>query len=300
MRSTPLDLHPDSGRQGVFYYRDAGRPAPQNLCIEGLGIREHMTPSRIRHGGHGYPYLLMHFHTPVQIEVGTTLIDLPKGTVIWPPGALHHYGNSDQPWTHSWLVIGGTAVHATMTRILTPLGLVAGQPLPCDDAELFSRFLQLMYVEVHQYVEPDSEILEGIWNLWLLELARLIRPTASRPVLPKGLQAARAFLEANLHSTIRLPQLAATAKLSVSRLSALFQQHFGLPPLHYQQRLRMKRANMLLQDDNLSVATVAQRCGYDDPLYFSKVFRRWYGQSPSAFRQRVKNLPVTGPGNRGT
>jgi AraC-like DNA-binding protein len=48
----------------------------------------------------------------------------------------------------------------------------------------------------------------------------------------------------------------------------------------------MKRAEMLLADENLLVYQVAERVGYPDALLFSKQFRRHFGISPKLFRER--------------
>ncbi len=69
-------------------------------------------------------------------------------------------------------------------------------------------------------------------------------------------------------------------------LRKLFKKEMGITPLEYMTRLRMKKAETLLSalgTREHSVAEVARLCGYEDPLYFSRVFKKTYGCSPSAF-----------------
>lgn len=69
-------------------------------------------------------------------------------------------------------------------------------------------------------------------------------------------------------------------------LRKLFKKEMGLTPLEYMTRLRMKKAESLLSamwSREHSVAEVARMCGYDDALYFSRVFKKTFGCSPSAF-----------------
>ncbi len=70
-----------------------------------------------------------------------------------------------------------------------------------------------------------------------------------------------------------------------------FQEKMGLTPLKYMTNLRMKKARSMLSalgPQEHSVTEVAQSCGFDDPLYFSRVFKKYYGCSPSEFVRNQK------------
>lgn len=67
-----------------------------------------------------------------------------------------------------------------------------------------------------------------------------------------------------------------------------FREKMGLTPLKYMTSLRMKKAKSMLSvagvwDSSMTVAEVAANCGFDDPLYFSRVFKKYYGCAPSEF-----------------
>ena len=72
-------------------------------------------------------------------------------------------------------------------------------------------------------------------------------------------------------------------------LRKLFKKEVGLTPLEYLTRLRMKKAETVLTamwTRDYSVAEIAELCGYSDALYFSRVFKKHYGCSPTAFANR--------------
>lgn len=74
-------------------------------------------------------------------------------------------------------------------------------------------------------------------------------------------------------------------------LRKLFQKEMGLTPLKYMTDLRMKKAKSMLLADwmrEYSVAEVATECGFSDALYFSRVFKKYYGCSPSEFARKRK------------
>lgn len=73
----------------------------------------------------------------------------------------------------------------------------------------------------------------------------------------------------------------------------LFKKETGLSPLEYMTELRMRKAKTLLTAPcarNCSVAEIAYQCGFDDPLYFSRVFRKNYGICPSMFSEQYQNI----------
>ena len=78
--------------------------------------------------------------------------------------------------------------------------------------------------------------------------------------------------------------LSAMAGLSVSHYSAVFKRQTGYAPMDYFIRLRMHQACQLLDTTELSVKEVADRLGYEDPLYFSRVFKSLHDLSPSEYR----------------
>lgn len=73
--------------------------------------------------------------------------------------------------------------------------------------------------------------------------------------------------------------------LSVYRFIHLFRQLTGLSPYAYQTRIRIDRARDLLLSTTLNIAEVAAMVGYGNPLYFSRLFHKHTGLSPTAFKK---------------
>lgn len=72
-------------------------------------------------------------------------------------------------------------------------------------------------------------------------------------------------------------------------LRKLFKKEMGVTPLEYMTRLRMKKAETMLTamwTREYSMAEIAGLCGYGNPLYFSRVFKKYFGCSPTAFANR--------------
>ena len=93
-----------------------------------------------------------------------------------------------------------------------------------------------------------------------------------------------ALMQQQLGSRIVVTELAAAVNLSPSRFRQLFIAQVGVAPALYLQRLRLRRARLLIERTFLSVKQVMALVGYSDPSHFSRDFSRLHGMSPSALR----------------
>jgi transcriptional regulator GlxA family with amidase domain len=91
-------------------------------------------------------------------------------------------------------------------------------------------------------------------------------------------------MKQHLEQPLHVPTLAALANLSPSHYTALFKQHTGYAPIDYLIRLRMHWACQLLDTTNLPVKNIAASLGYDDPFYFSRLFKAVNEASPTEYR----------------
>lgn len=91
------------------------------------------------------------------------------------------------------------------------------------------------------------------------------------------------FIHDHYSGDISLEMLSDLAGLSVSRYRTIFKERMGSAPLDYIIRLRINKAKELIIDGNMSLREVAESVGYDDPLYFSRLFKKRTGIKPSDY-----------------
>lgn len=91
-------------------------------------------------------------------------------------------------------------------------------------------------------------------------------------------------LRDNIGSEIDYGGLAAKFSVNARYLSQLFKKVTGLPLKEYRTKLRMERALSLLQETSLNISQVADALGYKDIYHFSKQFKLYYKQAPTAYR----------------
>lgn len=74
-------------------------------------------------------------------------------------------------------------------------------------------------------------------------------------------------------------------KLSEGYFSHTFKKRIGISPIHYLNELRIEKAKELLEAGTMNISTISSIVGFQDPLYFSKVFKKSTGMSPNKFKK---------------
>lgn len=118
----------------------------------------------------------------------------------------------------------------------------------------------------------------------LRSYSRLVRTQAIRHY-SAIVQKALTYIEANLSGDLSLQTIADTQQVTPGYLSALFRKETGRTLTEHVTEQRMKAALQLLKRTRLQVQTIAQLCGFADPNYFSKQFKRYYSVTPVRFRK---------------
>lgn len=94
------------------------------------------------------------------------------------------------------------------------------------------------------------------------------------------------YMHENVATNLTLRQLAAYFRYSPSHFSALFQQHTGYSPISYYIQLKMRKACEYMELTSLRIGEIAARVGFDDPSYFSRIFTKVMGLSPTEYRRQ--------------
>jgi AraC-like DNA-binding protein len=108
------------------------------------------------------------------------------------------------------------------------------------------------------------------------------------------------YMLRHLDESLQVATLAAQANISASHFFALFKRQTGCAPIDCFIRLRMQHACRLLDETVMSVKEVAATLGYDDPFYFSRIFKSVNHVAPSEYRllkngdkEAVRNCGIT-------
>ena len=98
---------------------------------------------------------------------------------------------------------------------------------------------------------------------------------------------ARRYFNEHYSEQISIEDYAESRNMSVSWFQRNFKQIVNHSPMQYILTIRMNNAASLLESSDYSMAEISTIVGYDNPLYFSRLFKKQKGVSPSEYRKLV-------------
>lgn len=208
----------------------------------------------------------------------------PGDLVFLPPRRRHVYtADPSAPWTILWAHFRGTRAE----DYLTALGVTSTNPkVSVDDTSaLTDAFEDTFRHTRHGFSEPAMVGMATAFAR-LLGLARVHHhtPTTRPRETERRLLQVLAGVREDLAHPWTLDEMAREAALSAPHFSELCRRQTGLPPLSLLIRLRLQRAMQLLQQGDHNVAQAGRAVGYEDPFYFSRLFRKHMGVTPKSCR----------------
>ncbi len=96
------------------------------------------------------------------------------------------------------------------------------------------------------------------------------------------------WMKDNFYRAVSIKSLAQQFNMSVRTFNRRFKNALGKAPLDYLQVLRLNNIKELLQHTNLTLAEIANRCGYQDVAHLTKLFRRHFNTTPGQYRGTVR------------
>lgn len=112
---------------------------------------------------------------------------------------------------------------------------------------------------------------------------------APEEILPesRNLDRMLSFIHRNFQSRIQLDDIADAGNVSRSRCSPIFRKYLHVTPIEYVNNYRLEVSRGYLLDRSVSIASVAGACGFSGQSYYTKLFVRKYGYTPTQYRSRV-------------
>ena len=207
--------------------------------------------------------------------------------ILLPQGLSHDYAASDDhPWSIYWVHFQGVS-----TRVfLDYLGYRDGRPIVSAGVSpaLLASFNSLLAVRRTGYSSSAfinaANQLRHLFTQFAMEASR--QRAQRQGTL--DLDSIQAYMQDNIHLQLELDDLAAVAHLSKFHFSSRDKALTGYSPIKHFLHMKIEYACQLLDSSEISVKAIAAELGYDDPLYFSRLFSKTMGMSPRAYRSSVR------------
>ncbi|MCF0134351.1 MAG: helix-turn-helix transcriptional regulator [Blautia sp.] len=153
----------------------------------------------------------------------------------------------------------------------------------------YKRIFQLIIQELKHCKPHYEKLLTFYLDYLFILLSRLkvTMPEHKSSFLMDEMDKAVSYFHKNYNKPISIDAYSREQGMSVSWFIRNFKEYTGSTPAQYILSLRINNAQSLLESTSYNITEIAAIVGYDNPLYFSRLFRKYCGISPKEFRQHL-------------
>ena len=215
---------------------------------------------------------------------GTLLIDNKTFDVkaddiyILPAGISHeYYASARDPWAKYFMNLSGTLAQSLLVNFSLNNQFVFSAPA------LKNHFMEMIKISFSDMPEVEKQAKLASLYVEILHRLYLINKQSqknSEAVLLKN------YLDENSNRIINNVELANHIYRSPDYCLKLFKREFGTTPYDYQINNKIRIACSLLQHTKKSVQEIAEFIGYQNPHYFTSMFKAKKGMTPTQYRQK--------------
>jgi len=215
---------------------------------------------------------------------------LPGMFIIHKPTTRYHYellpgNNVGYFWVHY------SGFHAG--RLLHNLGIETNRIYNTDGSvKRRQRIAQSFECIFAEFINRRPGMDEACGALLTDIMVDLARGVDKLKMGEKRKLSSLSYLHQHFQENIRVKALADMEHLSESRYREVFRQHTGFSPTDYRTALRIQYACDQLAKTDSSITKIAADCGYDDVLYFLRIFKQKKGITPGSYRNQHRYEPV--------
>ena len=201
------------------------------------------------------------------------------------PGEWHTYRpDSDSGWDEYWIGFSGPNIDSRVEA-----GFFSKEKPLYNVGQLESAvalFREAIAVASSQEAF-FQQLLCGIVNhlLGLMFMTNVNMDFGREGDTPQMVREARDYMQKHLEEDVPMPDVAAALGVSYTNFRRLFKRYTGLAPSQYFINLRLHRAKQLLRSTQMSVKEISYRLQFENPEYFSTLFKRRTGVRPRDFRE---------------
>ena len=215
---------------------------------------------------------------------------VPAGNmVLYQPKQEQHYYFLGKDQSQYWFVhFTGRQVKSILKHYEIPLdGYVLHTGISYEYEDLFKRMRDELLECAFCYEENLTYLLRELLILMNRRMNQDIPKV--KGFVQDEIDHARDYFKDHYNEEISIEQYAASRNMSTSWFSKCFRDIVGVSPMKYILDQRIRNAQILLETSDFTITEIAHTLGYENPMYFSRVFHKAKGQSPSKYRKTYRN-----------
>lgn len=208
---------------------------------------------------------------------------------ILPAGKAHAYGaDESDPWTIYWVHFSGAHSDIYAQGAQRPQDVRPNVNSRISDRNhIFEEIFNTLY---RGYSRENLRYVSSLLHYYLASMRyiqqfRLADESSCKLDDSTVVSAAIHYMTEHIERKLSLQDMADYTGYSPSHFSSLFRQQTGHSPLHYFNQLKIQRACDMLATTDIKINQLCYKVGIDDSYYFSRLFTKLMGMSPTSYRE---------------
>ena len=209
---------------------------------------------------------------------------LSKGDCVFIDcNSYYLHETNDDLWSLKWIHFQGPSMPNIYNKYLDRGGLPTFKP---QSTTLFNSTWESIYSAAasDDYIR-DMKINEGLSSLLSLIMEHSWHQNIPHSHTNFNIQDVKTFLDDNFSTKITLDELSKRYFINKYSLARAFNNTYGISIINYVNQHRITHSKKLLRFSDLNIEQIAYECGYDSINYYSRVFKKVEGISPSEYRK---------------
>ena len=276
-----------------FYETTYDLASKKNADMEAILFgREDCAPSHA-YGPTLRPYHLFHFvtkgHGILQIDGNTFELGAGDAFLIPAEQMSYYEASTSEPWSYAWAGLTGlrAAQYVRQIMAVAPERYVLRGLDTKKYAASIDKAASLQGTGAGNYFRAEIVLYE-LFSYFASDLPEL-NGGEHAPALAARV---KFYLDAKYTEKLRIDELAVRFGVHPNHLSRIFRERYDVSPKQYLQTLKLEKAALMLTSTDTPVALIAESLGFDDQHAFSKLFKKYWGVSPMAYRKAKDSASV--------
>lgn len=215
------------------------------------------------------------------IEVEDERYELRRSDAFCIPRNVRHkyYADQEEPWSILWVHFKGESIHYYPVEERRLVHINSRY----SDNRMMVLFKVLFRVLERNYTMGNFIYISQVLSLILAEVYFREKIDDSS-VQDRHVTVVIRYMYRNIHKNLTLQEISDEVQLSKSYLNAIFKAQTGKSPVEFFIHLKIKEACKLLKSSECYIYEVSEQLGYEDPYYFSRIFKKVVGVSPRDYQ----------------